>query len=107
MKGAVHEYVISAPGSGHGKGQTVGTLGAHGEAASKGRLVGAAAESRKPQPALEPGSSLLELCCLDPAQLLERPGGGHGWQALNTYALSNNAISSAGSPASGVGCSTA
>ena len=51
-------------------------------AASKGRLVGAAAESRKPQPALEPGISRFELCCLGHAQLPEKPGGGHGQQAL-------------------------
>ena len=43
--------------------------------------MGAAAESRKPQPALEPGINLLELCRLEGAQPPEKLGGGHGEQA--------------------------
>ncbi len=51
--------------------------------ASNARLLGAAAESRKPQPALEPGIHLAELCCLERTQPPEELGGGHGQRALD------------------------
>ena len=98
VKGAVHENVISAP-EGSDRRDTRGAGRTVPRAASKGRSVRAAAESRKPQPALEAGTNLLELCCLERAQLPEKPGGGHGQRAVNTYTLSKNAICSACSPA--------
>ena len=60
-------------------------------AASNNRSLGAATESRKLQPALNTSINLLELCCLERAQLPEKLGGGHGqtpnWSSLAGLAM--------------------
>jgi len=54
--------------------------------ASNNPSLGAATESRKLQPALKASIKLLELCCLERAQLPEKLDRGHGqtanWNSL-------------------------